>query len=157
MIALQKQIVFATLVMLIESGLLKVLMLNFSTAPPPVSNPNEYTDYMVNFMKILMNKNFPIILKTITQRRLLLPWITTGIMEYIRKKHRWFRLLRNGLLSYNVYKIYVKKLRLLLRTAREQYFVRRLTSLNTDMKRNLKVLNSLMGKSKKFPPKRVHY
>ena len=43
----------------------------------------------------------------------------------------------------------VKKLRLLLRTAREQYFVLRLSSLNTNMKRNRKVSTSLMGKNKK--------
>ena len=39
-----------------------------------------------------------------------------------------------------------EKLRLLLRTAREQFFVRRPSSLNTDMKRNWKNLNSLMKK-----------
>ena len=51
--------------------------------------------------------------------------------------------------EYNVHKIYVKtKLRLLLWTAREQYFVRRLSSLNTDMKRNWKVLISLKGGNK---------
>ena len=32
------------------------------------------------------------------------------------KKHRWFRLLRNGLFSYNLYKVYMKKkISLLLR------------------------------------------
>ena len=42
-----------------------------------------------------------------------------------------------------------KKLRLLLGTAREQYFFRRLTSFSTDRKINWKVLNSLIGKNKK--------
>ena len=43
----------------------------------------------------------------------------------------------------------LKKLRFVLRTAREQYYVRRLESLNYDVKRNWKVLDSLMGKNKK--------
>ena len=43
----------------------------------------------------------------------------------------------------------MKKLRLLVGTAREQYYVRRLHSLNQDVKRNWKVLDSLMGKNKK--------
>ena len=81
-----------------------------------------------------MNKYFPITLKTKTHRRLRSPLITTRIMKCILRKQRLFRLLRNGFLSYNEYKIYVKKLRLLLGTVREQYFVRRLSSLNTDMK-----------------------
>ena len=100
--------------------------------------------------KNLMNKYFPIRIKTITQRRMHSPWITTGIVKCIRKRHRCFRLLRNCLLSYNMYKLYVGKLRLLLRTAGEQYFVRTLISRYTDMKRNWKILNRQMGKNKKW-------
>ena len=58
----------------------------FLLCSPLVSNPNEYADYMVNFIKSLMNKDFSIRLKTITQRRLHSPWISTGIMKCIRKK-----------------------------------------------------------------------
>ena len=50
----------------------------FLLCSPPVSNPNEYAEYMVNFMKSLMNKYFPLRNKTITQRRLHSSWITTG-------------------------------------------------------------------------------
>ena len=41
------------------------------------------------------------------------------------------------------------QLRFLLKTAREQYYDRRLDSLNDGVKRNWKVLNSLTGKNKK--------
>ena len=57
--------------------------------------------------------------------------------------------MRRGMISDNSYKLHVKKLRLLLRTAQEQYYVRRLDSLNYDVNRNWNVLNSLMGKNKK--------
>ena len=60
--------------------------------------------------------------------------------------------MRRGKISYNSYKFYVKKLSLLLITALEQYFVRRLDSLNNDAKQNWKVLNSLMGKNIKITP-----
>ena len=52
-------------------------------------------------------------------------------------------------MSYNSYKLYVKKLRLLLRKTRKHNYVTRLGSLNSNAKRNWKVLNSLMGKNKK--------
>ena len=57
--------------------------------------------------------------------------------------------MRRGKISYNSFKLYAKKLRLFLRTAREQYYVRRLASLKYDVKRNWKVLSSLMGTNKK--------
>ena len=40
----------------------------------------------------------------------------------------------------------LKKQRLLLRTAREQIYAKKLTSFTNDIKWNWKVLNSLMGK-----------
>ena len=57
--------------------------------------------------------------------------------------------MRRGMISWNSYKLYIKKLRLSLRTAREQYYLKRLNSLNLGVKRNWKVLNSLKGKNKK--------
>ena len=54
--------------------------------------------------------------------------------------------MRRGMISYKSYKLFVKNLRLLLRTAREKFCVRRLDSLNIYVKGNWKVLNSLMCK-----------
>ena len=82
-----------------SEGFAENIDVEFLLCSPPVSNPNEYAEYVVNFMKSLMNNFFPIKLKTITQRRLHSPWITTRIMKCIRKKHRWFRLLRNSLIG----------------------------------------------------------
>ena len=101
-------------------------------------------------MKNFMNKHFPIRLKTIRQRQLHSPWLTTGSMKCFRKNHRWFRLFRNGLLTYNAYNIYEEKLRLLLIRAREHHYVKRLSFRKNDVKRNWKVLNSLLGKNKKL-------
>ena len=95
-----------------------------------------------------MNKYFPTRHQTITQRRINSPWITSDIMNCIRKKHRWFRIMRRGMIIYNSLKLYAEKLSLILRKAKEQYFVGRLDSLNYDVKRSWKFLNSLMGKKK---------
>ena len=64
---------------------------------------------------------------------------------YQKQKHRWVRVLRNGLANYKLYKVYAKKLRLLIRTAREQSYVQRLWYLNNYMQRNWKVLIGLGG------------
>ena len=45
----------------------------FISFSPLHSNPNEYADYLVNFLKKIMNKYFPIRHKTITQRPLHSP------------------------------------------------------------------------------------
>ena len=98
----------------------------FLECSPPISNPNEHSEYIVILMKRYLNEDFQVRHKTITQRRLHSPCITPNIMERVRKKHKWFKLLRNGLISYNFYKTYLKTLRLSLRTARKYYHVQRL-------------------------------
>ena len=55
--------------------------------------------------------------------------------------------MSRGMISYISFNLYAKKLRLLLRTALEKCYVRRLGSLNYDVKRNWKVLNSRMCKN----------
>ena len=57
-------------------------------------------------------------------------------------------LMSCGMIKYNSYKLNVEKLRLLLRTAREQYYATYLYPLKNDLKQNWKVSNSLMNKNK---------
>jgi len=57
--------------------------------------------------------------------------------------------MRRNFTSSDSYKFLAKKVRLLLKTAREEYYVSQLCSLNHDLKRNWRVLNSLMGRNKK--------
>ena len=56
--------------------------------------------------------------------------------------------MRRGMISYILFKLYVKKLHLYLRTAREQKYSRWLDSLYNILNRNWKALNSLMAKNK---------
>ena len=63
--------------------------------------------------------------------------------------------MRRGMMSYNSYELYVKKLRLLLRKAKERYNARRLDFLKVDVKLNCKILKSLMDKNKKISPQGV--
>jgi len=48
---------------------------------------------------------------------------------YLKKKHKWFKLLRNLLLFYNLYKLYVEK----HACCWERYYVQRICSLSKDL------------------------
>ena len=54
-------------------------------------------------------------------------------------------LPRNGVLGYNLYKLYVRKLRVPLRTAWEQYYIQRLCSQITK-----KLYETLVGSFKRY-------
>ena len=95
-----------------------------------------------------MNKYFPIRIKHISYKRLKSPWITSAILRCIKKKHRWHRLYKEGIITYRSYNEYAADTRMLLRVAEEEYYARKLSSFGDDMKRNWQIMNKLLGKKK---------
>ena len=63
--------------------------------------------------------------KRLTQKRLNAPWLSKDVMKCIRKKHIWYRLKNNNVISYESYKSYCKILRTVLRLAEENYMTKK--------------------------------
>ena len=108
---------------------------NFQVFSPPSELVNSYASYLIKFLSKLLNRYFPIKTKMISSKRIKSPWITPAILRCISKKHRWTRLYSDGIITARSYKSYSGELRRLLRTAEDEYYVRKFSSLNGDMKR----------------------
>ena len=120
----------------------------FLNYAPPTNNANAHAVYLTRFFTKILDKYFPTKCKKISQKRLKSPWMTTKLLKCIRKKHRWYNMMKRGQITVNCYKVFEKKLRKVLRMAEEEYHERKLESLNNDIKRTWKILNSLMGKNR---------
>lgn len=118
----------------------------FASFHPEKNDPDMYAKQLNNFLMILYDKYFPIRTKTISYKRQRSPWITSLILKCIRKKHRWYRLMKNELITRESYVKYTKNLRELLCKAEQHYYLRKFNNLGADTKSNWKTLNSLMGK-----------
>ena len=66
--------------------------------------------------------NFPVKTKKVSAKRLMKPWLTSGLLQSIRKKSRYFKLLKLGLINVNTYKCYKNRLTNTLRRAKENYY-----------------------------------
>ena len=71
------------------------------------------------------------------------------IMVCIHKKHKWHKMVRQGLISFCCYKKYCTLLRKLLTLVEKDYILKKLNSLGTDPKKNWAVLNKLLNKKQK--------
>ena len=120
----------------------------FSSFNPPMHDIDLFTGYSAEFLTNLLNKYFPVKTKVYTQKRLRSPWITGDVMNCINKKHEWYRLMKENIISYDSYKRYSYLVRKILRLAEENYYVHRLDSLGSDPKKNFAILNKLLGKNK---------
>ena len=119
----------------------------------PPESAQMYARYLILFLFTLMNKYFPKKTKTVSSKVLKSPWVTQSILRCIRKKHRWYGLMKQGIITNNSYKAYTSRLRALIRTAEQEYHENRFNSLGKDCKRNWKILNKLLGRAKKSLPK----
>ena len=116
------------------------------------NEPNEFATYISEFLLKLLNKYFPIKTKNISYKRTITPWITNNMKKCINKKHKWYKMVKENRITLRCYKKYCKTLRYLLRVARNQYYSNKLRSLGKNMKKNWRLINKLLNKSKKLLP-----
>ena len=98
----------------------------FLNYTPPINDANAHAVYFTRFFMKILDKYFPIKSKKISQKRLKTPWLTTKLLKCIRKKHRWYKMMKRGQITVNCYKEFEKKLRKVLRMAEEKYHERKL-------------------------------
>ena len=74
------------------------------------------------------------------------PWLSRDIIKCVRKKHEWFKKLRRGQISHQSYSRYSYALRKVLKLAEEEYYFRKLNSLQKDPKSHWKTINKLLNR-----------
>ena len=111
------------------------------------NNVETSTLQLINSMKKIQNKYFPIKTKIITNKRSTAPWLTNTLIKCIRKKDRWYKMVKRKIITYRCYRNYCSRLRSLLRQAEKRYYSSKLGRLGRDSKGNWKVLNRLLNRN----------
>ena len=103
--------------------------------------------FFVDNIFSMYNKCCPVRSKEISLKRLSKPWITTGIMESINRKHKMFIQLKRGLVSAETFNRYRNHLAALLRKSKKDYFANKFDNFNGNIARSWSLLNSLLRRS----------
>jgi hypothetical protein len=119
---------------------------------PPISDANESACYIVNRLKSLCNKYFPVKLKSISQKRADAPWLSTRLIKCIRKKHWLFSLFKRNKINYDMYRTYSLLLRYVLGIAERIYHKTKFKSCKNNTRKTWKHLNHLLGRSTSVNP-----
>ena len=67
---------------------------------------NIHAENVSMFLSSLQNKYFPIKSKTMSTKRIKIPWLTSEIVKCIDKKHRWHRMVKYKIITLASYKKY---------------------------------------------------
>ena len=117
------------------------------------TDPNDNFTHLFNFLIKLHNKFFPVRIKKVSSKRFDAPWISKSVLRCIKKKHRWYNMMKQRLITVECYKKLAADIKKLLRSVEDEYYVKKLQSLSGDSKKNWRLLNKLMQKHKNDLPK----
>lgn len=94
----------------------------------------------------LYNKYCPVRMKSISVKRIRRPWLGGDIIKNVNRKHKLFKLYKEGSLSFNIYNSFKNKLSRSIKTAKRNYFRFKLENNRRDLKQSWKFINMLLGK-----------
>ena len=109
---------------------------------------NENFEIFIDTLNNLHNKHFPKVTKFISTKRLLNPWISSGILTSIKHKCNLFKMYKQGTISHFVYKQYRNLLTFLIRTAKQNYYNQIFCSFRNNTKKIWKTINEMRGKKR---------
>ena len=117
---------------------------------------NSKFEILGDELEKVLDKNVPVQKLSRKETRLKLrPWISTGILNSIKKRNKRYKILCKTKFQDNELKIQYKKYRNILTHTKEKakrnYFHRKLEYSKGDIKKTWGVINDLIGKSKKPP------
>lgn len=116
---------------------------------------NTKTTWFNDTMLSLYNRHCPVRTKFLSTKKMLKPWVSNDIVREINKKHRLFKLHKQGIIPFHVYNQHKNRLSKLLLAAKHEFYSIKFKKNRSDIKKNWKVINSILNKNKKSIPASV--
>ena len=117
---------------------------NFS---PPNTGINDSFLYFDNYIRRITKNYFPTRIKHVSFKRLNKPYLSTRIIKCIRFKHRLFRLVKVGIVPYDIYMNYTTVLRHVIRIAENNHCKSVFSENRRNPRKTWQNINRLIGKS----------
>ena len=112
-----------------------------------LNNVENATTSFTRNLSSIVNTYFPIKTKQIGSKRNLNPWINNDILLCIKKKHRFYNLMRKGVLKQSFYNRYRNLVSYAIKCLKKQYYDNAYIAAKKDIKETWRLLNSQLNKS----------
>ena len=118
----------------------------------PMIDANESTSFFINWLNTIFNRYFPIKTKSMSSKRFKSPWLTDTLLICIKKKHKFYSMVKRGTLSKQFYNKYKNLLTLAIRKSKNSYFQNSFVNAEKNPAKMWKLLNDFMKKNKNSGP-----
>ena len=106
---------------------------------------NQNYDSFIGIFNRLYNKFFPVKVKNISCKRMLNPWISTGLLNSIRHKNKLYKELKLGLITQAQYSSYRNRTTALVKLTKRNYYLDVFSNFKNSTKKLWQTVNSLSG------------
>ena len=113
-----------------------------------ILDPNQCVSTLLGWLTGIFNYFLPIKTKTIGLKRLKSPWITEELLTCIKKKHRFFSLMKRGRLNKDFYNRYKNMLTYVIRKSKQRYYQNSFTDSKNDPRKMWKTIHNFMNQDK---------
>ena len=101
------------------------------------------------WLQNIVNNYFPIKTKTISTKRVKMPWLDKETLKLISKKHKLFLAYKRKLVTYQYFNAYCKILKILINRLEVLYYKRKFEIYSKDSKKMWQIINKLSGRQTK--------
>ena len=115
----------------------------------PIADAEICVKHFDGWFQNITNKYFPVKKKFISTKRLNSPWLTTRLIKCIRNKHWLFQKFKQNIITYEMYQMYCKLLKLTLMMAEQNCYRNRFRDARGNSSKCWKILNTMLGKNVK--------
>ena len=119
------------------------------------ADPNSATESFIDWFKRAMDRFFPIKCKSLSEKRIKSPWITENLISCIKRKHRYFNMVKQGTITREFYKTYRNKLTFDIRKSKQNYFQTSFLNAKNDPSKMWKLIHDYMNKQSSPSPSEI--
>ena len=98
-----------------------------------LTNVNDSFINFTNWFNNILNSYFPLKTKEIGNKTLKNPWITDDILLCIKKKHKFYKLMKEGSLSRQFYNKYRNLVTFAIKSLKQRYYNDAFIAMKTDI------------------------
>ena len=114
-----------------------------------LTNATDSVNKFIEWFNNILNLYFPIKTKQLGNKKLKNPWINDKILICIKKKHKFYKLMKEGKLEISFYNKYRNLVNFAVKSLKKRYYNNAFISLKKDMKGTWQLLNELLDRKQK--------
>ena len=109
---------------------------------------DNYNKFHNKFTEVY-NRHFPVKTKTMSNTRVLSPWLSKGILISIKKKNSLYKQRQLSLITHHYFTTYEQKLSQIIQAAKKMFYLRYFSNFKMNLKKCWNTINNITDKGNK--------